>query len=205
LQFKDLKKYLSKLDWFLIITVFISTIFGWLLVKSTTNPMPTKNTFVIVQSGAIFIGIVSMLFMANLDYCHVVKYTKYFYALAIAGMVIVLIFGEGADEVGRGSWIRFFGIGIQPSELVKILYIVCLAKELDKIKENINHPLDIALTMLYAGIILGMVVFDNLGSALVFIFITLIMFFIAVISLWYFLAFGVTITALSPIIWNFFV
>lgn len=202
LRFADLKKYLSKLDWFLIAAVFISTVYGWLLVKSTTHPMPTNN-LIIIQSGAVFIGIVSMLIMASLDYCHVIKYTKYFYALAIAGMAVVLIFGEGAEEVGRGSWIRFFGIGIQPSELVKILYIVCLAKRLDKIKENVNHPLNIAVTLLYAGIILGMVVFDNLGSALVFIFITFVMFFFAGVSLWYFLAFGAVITALSPVIWNF--
>jgi rod shape determining protein RodA len=187
-NFRNLKKYLSKLDWFLIVTVFISTVFGWILVKSATNPMNT-NSYVIVQGGAVFIGIISMLIMANLDYCHVVKYTKYFYALAIAGMVIVLIFGEGAEEVGSSSWIRFFGIGIQPSEIVKILYIVCLASHLSKIKENINHPLNIALSILYAGIIMGMVVVDDLGSALVFMFITFVMFFFAGVRVWYLLAF----------------
>ena len=202
--FKDIKKYLLSLDWFLIILVVLTTGYGLLLIKSATNSMDS-NRAVVVQFFAVCLGIGLMLFLAKIDYCHVLKYTKYLYILAILGMVVVLIFGYGEKETGRGSWIRIPGIpiGIQPSEVVKILYIICFSKWINSIKENINNPKNILLTLLYAGIIIGLIIIDNLGSALVFMFITAAMLFIAGLSLWYFLAFSVVFVALSPLIWSF--
>jgi rod shape determining protein RodA len=146
-----------------------------------------------------------MLIMAKIDYCHVLKYTHYLYALAVLGMLAVLIFGVGEEEVGRGSWIRIpvINISIQPSEIVKILYIVCLSKRINSVKENINRPKNIIFTVLYAGIILVLVIIDNLGSALVFMFATLCMLFVAGVSMWYFFALIAIIVPLSPIIWKF--
>ena len=203
LMFKDIKKYLLSLDWFLIITVIAATVYGLVLIKSTTTPMNT-NRYMVVQIAAICLGIVAMLIMANIDYCHVLKYTKYLYILAIVGMVVVLLLGTGEEETGRGSWLRIPGIpvSIQPSEIVKILYIVWLAKWVNSIKEKINHPKNIALTALFAGIIIVLIVMDNLGSALIFMFITAAMLFISGLSLWYFLAFAVVAVAMSPLIWN---
>jgi len=204
LPYKDIKKYLASLDWFLIVAVILTTVYGLVLVKSATNPMNT-NRYIIVQSLAMCLGIASMLIMAKIDYCHVLKYTKYLYVLAVLGMAAVLIFGVGEEETGRGSWIRLPGIpiSIQPSEIVKILYIVCFAKRINSIKENINHPKNIAVTVLYAGIIIILIVMDNLGSALIFMFITVAMLFIAGVSLWYFLAFAAVVVPLTPVIWSF--
>ena len=203
-NYKDIKKYLTSLDWFLIIAVIATTSYGLILIKSATNPMST-NRYVMVQAFGMGIGIVAMLIMAKIDYCHVLKYTKYLYVLAVLAMVAVLIFGTGEDETGRGSWIRIPGIdiGIQPSEIVKILYIVCFSKWINSIKEKINHPKNIALTVLYAGIIIGLVVVDNLGSALIFMFITAAMLFVAGVSLWYFLGLAAVMVPLLPFAWNF--
>ena len=211
----DVKKHVRSIDWFLIITVIIANAYGFLLVKSATNCLTSdtvKTLFwnfteqqrtIIVQSAAIFIGIVCMLAMTKMDYDHIVKYWKYMYAIAILFLVVTLIFGTGEADVGSKSWIRVMGIGIQPSELVKILFILTFSRHLDSVKEKLDKPKNILLLILHFGIIFALIVLQgDLGTALVFLFIFLAMCFAGGISLWYFLAGLFIAVAASPLVWN---
>jgi rod shape determining protein RodA len=151
-----------------------------------------------------------MLSVACLDFDHILhklKLAKFIYLAGIAGMVLTLVLGEG--EGGRDSWLALinlqrFGVtlNLQVSEIVKILYIVCFAKQLDSIRENPNRPRNIAFLALYAGILVGLVVLDNLGSALVYMFVTLIMCIAAGVSIWYIFAAGAVTAAAAPFLWN---
>ena len=85
---------------------------------------------------------------------------------------------------------------------MKFLYIICFAKQLDSIKENPNKLKNIGVTTLYAAVIIGLVIIDNLGSALVFVFITFAMCFAAGITIWYFLTIGAVTIAAAPTLWQ---
>ena len=59
-------------------------------------------------------------------------YLTIFNVLFIVGLIF---FGKG-DEVGSRAWYRFAGIGVQPSEIVKVIFIVLIAKQMATYKEQ---------------------------------------------------------------------
>ena len=206
----DIKKLLATIDWFLVITVFVSTIFGFILIVSATRVKGNSAQFriLIVHIVAAIIGFVCMYILSKSDYNHMIKYWRYLYAFGVIILIITYVFGSG-DEVGNRSWIRLpipgtgITVGGQPSEIVKITFIMTFARHLDRVKDDINKPKNILLLGLHFIIILGLILIQgDLGTALVYIFIFLTMCFAAGVSLWYFLA-GIFITvASSPLLWN---
>ena len=66
----------------------------------------------------------------------------YRYGFLVAGigmliglLVMLVLFGQDSGT-GNKSWLRFFGIGIQPSELVKLSFVLLLARQLRWAKER---------------------------------------------------------------------
>ena len=57
------------------------------------------------------------------------------YGLSAALLISLIFFGAQSDT-GNNGWLRFFGIGIQPTEIVKLAYIIVLAKQLAYLKER---------------------------------------------------------------------
>ena len=209
----DLKKHLSTIDWFLVITVIAAMTYGFVLVKSATNVGNIKPSLDLNQSktltvfiAASVMGIAGAFIISKFDYNHVIKYTKTLYVFSVVLLVATLLVGHGDAEVGSKSWIQIpvIKINVQPAEIVKVLFILTFSKHLDSVKDNIDRPKNIILLVLHFLVIFGLVVLQgDLGTALVFIFIFLAMCFAAGVSLWYFLAGLFIIVASSPLLWNF--
>ena len=92
---------------------------------------------------------------------------------------------------------------MQPSEVVKIGYILTFAKYLEKKKDNLNKLIDVLPAMLHLGLIVGLIMLQpDTGTALVFIFISIFMLFAAGMSYKIIAgAFGGFLISL-PIIWK---
>jgi len=206
----DFKKHLSSIDWFLVITVLAAMAYGFVLIKSATNIMPYLNPpenqmrNLITQIVAAIGGLIFVFILSKSDYDHMVKYAKALYVIAVILMVTTLIFGTGDVETGNKNWIRIpiINVGGQPSEIVKILFIMTFAKHLDSVKDNIDRPKNMVMLLLHFGGIVGLVLAQkDLGTALIFVIIFLTMCFAAGVSLWYFLAGAFIAVASSPLIW----
>lgn len=66
-------------------------------------------------------------------------------------------------------------------------------------RDRINHPLSLLKLGAHAGIIIGLIMLQgDLGSALVFMFMTAAMLYCAGLSFWYFLAAAGVIVAAAP-------
>ena len=98
----------------------------------------------------------------------------YIYALAgILPLLVVLILGVATN----GSKLSFtvLGITIQPSELVKIIFVFCIAALFSKAKNYV----DVFITIVIAAIhVLVLVLSKDLGSALIFFVAYIFMMFI---------------------------
>ena len=140
----------------------------------------------------LFVGIALMVatlaLVRNLD---VVR--RYKYTLGIVGIVLlVLPIFIGVERGGSKLWLSFFGISIQPGEFAKVLIVLFLAgylaenRELLSISNRTILGLKIPRLRLLAplfvvwGVCLLVVVFErDLGSALLFYTIFLIMLYVA--------------------------
>jgi rod shape determining protein RodA len=116
----------------------------------------------------------------------------------------VFFFGIGKEEKGSLSWIRFGSIGIQPSEFVKLLFSLFLSCELsEKIEKNsLNDKKCLLAFLSKCAVIIGLVILQNdTGTALVFVFMLSVTLFTSGISKRYiFITIGAFLV-LIPLIW----
>jgi len=159
-----------------------------------------KTQLISAAMGVVMMGIVSMI-----DYDSLISKMKIvFFIVSLALLAAVILWGEG--ERGNNNWISIPGLPfyIQPTEFVKITYIICFAVHINRLKSRINHPWSVLQLVVHALIIIGLVlVSGDLGMALVYIAIAAFMLFSAGLSLWYFLlAAGIAVIAF-PFIWGY--
>lgn len=201
---KDLlKRHFSHLDYALIASVVFLTVAGLFFIYSATLSSESMRKFT-VQLLAAVLGIGFMLVFSFIDYRVLKSYANHIYIGSILLLVFVLIFGSGREETGANSWIRFGGIGIQPSELVKIAFAVAFSSKLSAAKEagKLNDLKEVLkLTAYFAGVT-GLVILQNdTGTALVFTFMFAVMFFVAGLSLKYIFSALGAVCLLLPLAW----
>lgn len=191
-------------DFFLLALVIMASIFGLILIYSATISSGNNLKTMVVQSGALVLGVAAIFIVATIDYEHLAGLWKYIYIVNIGLLVLVLVIGEGDVSWGGKSWIRFAGIGIQPAEIVKILFTVTFSAHLYTLKDNLNHPKNILLALVHLGVLVGLIHLQpDDGTAMVFIFMALGMLFSYGISYWYLVASLSALCISLPIVWNF--
>ncbi len=194
----------ADLDFVLIVTSILCTIFGIIMISSAVNSMDGGGKYLIIQSVAGIIGLVMMLVFATIDYENLGNLTKLIYIGSMLFLISVLIIGTGREEVGSKSWIRFGPIGIQPAEFVKIGFIITFAKHASLVKDEINKPKNVFLLCLHLFVILALILLQpDFGTAMVFIVIFAGIMFVSGISYKYIIAAFGTIAAAIPLGWFF--
>jgi len=85
----------------------------------------------------IFIGLIALLFFSFFDYKKLKFWSRPILLVCLIFLVLVLLFGR---EIGGAKrWLRFSGIGFQPSELTKLAMILFVAYYCDKKKSKLAH------------------------------------------------------------------
>lgn len=202
-MWQNIKRVVKSADKWILAMVFLLAGFGLIAIVSATHSLAGGAKFVVVQAVAFTIGLGLMYFMAAVDYESFGSKTKLIYALNILLLAMVFFLGTG-EEVGTKGWIRFAGIGIQPSELVKIGFVLTFAKHLEREDEHVNSFLPFVGMLLHAGVLIGMILLQpDYGTAMVYIFMFVCMVFAA--GLYYrtiLIALG-GLAAFAPIAWFF--
>ncbi len=187
-------------DFLLFFLTMAASIFGIVMISSAA-PSPTK--YVLVQSGALVLGIGAIILLMILDYEYLAGVSLYLYIASAVLLILVLIPGIGHWENGARSWFRFGSlIGIQPAELVKVAFIITFAKHLSEVDDLIDRPRNVAFLLLHAGVFIGLILLQpDFGTAVVFIFIMVTMLFTAKIG-WRYIACGAGAVAVAlPVAW----
>lgn len=193
---------LMEFDWVLFILTIMLAVFGIIMIYSATRSTQS-NTNVIVQSGCFIIGCAAMLTACFFDYEQLKNLIKPIYIFAVAILILVLLVGVGSESWGAKSWIRFGAVGIQPSEIAKVCFLITFSYHLSKVHDDINKPLVIVGLLLHIGVLLGLILLQpDLGSVMVFIFMFICMIFVAKLSYKYILSFGAAGIASLPLIYK---
>lgn len=193
-------RYTDKFLWLLIIAVNTLSI---LLISSMQRA--GEYNYLKTQIIALILGVLGAVVLSCIDY----KYIHKLWWLAgfggIALIMLVFAFGirvEGTDDM---AWINIGGFSMQPSEIVKICFIVTLSAHLSYLSKNnkINSFWNICLLAVHGAIpvILIHLQGDD-GSALIFALIFVIMTFTAGVQLRYYLLTFAAALLCAPFIWT---
>ncbi|MFB0920598.1 MAG: FtsW/RodA/SpoVE family cell cycle protein [Oscillospiraceae bacterium] len=200
------KDFIKKADMTLLILCLVSAIFGMVMIASASASLQNPARYLIVQIVCLLIGLGLFVLFTVLDIDII---TDKWAALIIfeVALVLLLLTPLGyADNTGNRAWLRFGFVGVQPAEVIKVVFIIVLAKQLNYLKnyKNLNSAFSIAQLLIYCGFTVGLIVVvsKDMGSALVFLFIFLIMLFAAGVRFYWFIVGLAATAAVTPLVWT---
>ena len=203
------RRFIAETDKILLMLIAAASIFGVMMVHSATRWRLGEGEFIerdaVVMIIAAVLGITITLIISAFDYELIMKIWPIIGLFCVGLMLITLIFGVAPESrPDAKSWLQFGSIYFQSSELVKIGYVITFAMHLELCKDNINSFKSIVLLGIHALIPIGLVVLTgDMGSALVFVFMTVAMLFFAGLHIGFFGAGGILGIAASPLIWMY--
>jgi len=198
-------RFMSEADIFLLSLGIISAVYGMLLISSvlSNNPDATGGE-IYVQIGAMIIGVGLFVLFSYLDVDIIADKSRLL--LLFSALFIGTLYFWGVEgETGNRAWLRFFNIGIQPAEIVKIPFIIIIARMISNFRErktlnSFMSLLQIALVFVFLFALI-LIISADLGSAIVYAFILLIMLFVGGVTLRWFAAGAAGVVAVFPLFW----
>lgn len=123
---RALAKIRHHFDWHLFIAVVMLAVVGIINLNSAT----ASTTLTLARQQVYWLGIGMAAFFATaaLDYRVLNRMAYLLYAAGLVGLILVLLFGKSVN--GAQRWLQLGYIGFQPSEFMKVLMIIALAKYL---------------------------------------------------------------------------
>lgn len=210
---KSVKNFIKETDKILLFLCAVTSFFGATMVLSATLHTASEGVRFTrdfkVMLIAICAGLIAAVLISVIDYEFIMKMWPIVAAVSIGLMLLLFVPGVGvgpAERPDAKTWISLAGgsIFFQPSEIVKIGFIITFGVHLEKVKANINHLLTLIPLAIHALIPIALVIKSgDMGSALVFMIITIAMLFVSGLHWLYFVAGGVLVLASLPLFWIF--
>ena len=181
----------------LIIAVTVLTVIGIMVIGSADEDYQRKQTIGLIA------GLCIMVLISLIDYHFVLKFYWIIYGLAIGLLAMVLVSGYGSDTTGADRWISIGGFQFQPSELVKILMILFLARYFFVYQEKMQQNSFVLVTLILIAVPVFMILKQpDLSTAVVLLAVLLLVFFIAGIrGKLVKIALGIGIPAVAAFFW----
>lgn len=211
-----IKYALKETDFLLFITCVLTTAFGALMVSSATRndaieagDLISRECLIMILAAGV--GIIACIFISFLDYDAIVGLAPFIGGFCILLLLSLFIFGEGTEDRPEAiCWIPIiktesFSVKFQPSELVKIGFMVTFTAHIEAVKDNINSLKNVIFLAVHALIPIGIIILtDDLGSAIVFAIMFVGMMFVAGVRLRYFAVAAGAVIAMMPLLWTKF-
>lgn len=210
---KSVKNFIKETDKILLVLCAVTSLFGSVMVLSATLHTAAEGARFTrdfkVMIAAVCLGLATAIIISIIDYEFIIKMWPLVAAVSIGLMLLLFVPGVGVGPDERPdakTWISLLGgkIFFQPSEIVKIGFIITFGVHLEKVKSNINHILTLIPLAVHALIPIALVMKSgDMGSALVFMIITVAMLYVSGLHWLYFVAGGVSLVAALPLVWIF--
>ena len=204
--FLDYFKRTDKLYWLIMLTI---SAYSLLLLKTVPTPIDKTRSYFITQLIAILIGYAGAIIFTLIDFREIANYWYIVAGFCMFLIIYTQIKGISVTSTGgvnAKAWILLPGGTFQPSELVKIGFMITFSKHLSALKER-NLLKSLPQVMLLAGHALIPILLVHLqgddGSAVIFFCMFLAMAFGAGVQLRYFATVFVGIAIAFPLAWKY--
>jgi len=198
-------EFIKRADLYLFFLCLASALFGIVVISSAVSSYDSPGRYVFVQILALMLGIFLFILFTVIDIDVIADKWPLVFGFSVALILALVVFGQD-DGTGNKSWIRFLGIGIQPSEITRVTFIVLMAKHISYLKDyrSLNHVFSVAQLVGHFGIFFGLilVISKDLGSALIFLFVFAVMLFAAGVKIYWFVLGISAIAAVTPFLWT---
>ena len=196
--------YSKNLDKYVLATILILAVVSLLMIESTVY----DNGFVlsrdvIVQAASYILGFIAVAVILRINYTQVLGLEKPLYIISLGLLLMVYLPVIGYEQFGARAWINLGITTIQPSEFVKILFVLIMAGYLNEHRDDLYNFKGLLKAGISAAPIIVIVLKEDLGSALVFAAIWVVMIFFAGIDYKVFAKFFALVCAAVPVAYLF--
>ncbi len=203
------KLFFRETDMWLLLSSILTSVFGLLMVYSATRHDLLEGQLLtrefLIMLIAVVVGIGLCLLISYFNYEVFTRFWLIIGAVCIGALLLLFPFGTGpAARPDVHTWLDFGAFSIQPSEFVKIGFIITFGVHLQRLRDKINKPLSILQLGIHAMIPIFLVMkTGDMGSALVFIVIVVSMLFAGGVHWGYFLGGAALVAAATPLVWTY--
>src|SRR5499426_2944351 len=125
------KRFWNDFDWYLLgASVFLSLISLTEIYSATMND-PSQNYF-LRQGAWVCAGLAAAFVVASIDYHVLSEHIPWLYILSVGVLIYTLVLGR--TVAGSKSWIAFGSVTFQPSEPIKMVVVIALARYLSELR-----------------------------------------------------------------------
>ncbi len=197
------RRLLIHFDWTLLAIVLVIASIGILNLYSISSNGEAGTAFYLKQLSWLLIGLVFMMIVAFVEYRYYSDFAYPIHALALFLLVVVIAFGMITS--GAQRWIRWGSLSFQPSEFVKISFIIALAKYFQRPPDRKGFTLkDLAIPFLLLLIPMGMILKQpDLGTAIILFLILFSVLFFVKIRWTSLLTLALIGASALPVLWGF--
>lgn len=188
---------MKKMDKILFYAVFVLSIFGLLMIYSSSNiwaEYKFHDSFHYLKYQFLFfiIGLFLMTFVSRINYRFYYNYSNIILFCSFILLILVLIPGIGSVRNGSRSWFGIGSFGIQPSEAAKISLIIFTSRYFSLNQRYVKNYLKGIFPILFiTSIFFGLIMLQpDLGTGLILFVSILSILFIAGVDLKFFLCGG---------------
>ena len=189
---------MKKFDTKLFIAVILICLFGILMIYSSSSiwskyKFNDSLRYLKLQSMFFIIGLIAMISVSKIDYKIYYKKSNLLFFICFILLILVLIPGLGQVRNGSRSWFGIGGLGIQPSEFMKLSLIIFTSKYLvNNIKDvrNIRKGVFPILLITFISFMLIMLEPD-LGSGVILLVTIIGILFVSGVNMSFFIKIGV--------------
>lgn len=159
-----IRRFYKEIDWSIIVAT-IPLILGSL---ATMTSFGASSSLFSKQLLWLCVGVILMISIAFIDvrFLRDSRYVVLAYLCSTALLVLVLFFGKTVK--GAKSWFGFDGFSFQPTDFVKLLVIIVLAKYFSRRHIAITQFRHLIISSIYALVPIGLILLQpDFGSAMV--------------------------------------
>ncbi len=191
---KSVSHFIKSTDFITLISAILASIYGLALVFSATYSTLEDGKLISSDVRSMFVsvmmGLAIAILVSNIDYEIISKLWPVIAIGCVGLMVFTFFFGVAPSaRQDAKSWLDLKIFFFQPSELLKVGFIISFSYHLDLVRDNINKLKSIIPLVIHGIVPIGLVLMTgDAGSALIFMLMFIGMLFFARVNIGYFIA-----------------
>ena len=195
--------FIRETDKLLLLLCFFATSYGCVAVFSATYYMESYRR-VIVQVFAMLAGLFAALVISAYEYEKIYKIWYIVAAIGLIPVILTFFIGFAPEGTDDRAWLDLGITTFQPSELLKICFVVTFSLHLRKVKPNLNKLKTLIPVCLHGVFPVLLIHFQgDDGTALVFAVMVVFMLWAAGLSWKYFVIAISSAVVASPFVYFF--
>lgn len=188
----------KNIDLILLISVIAISIFGIIMIYSSSNiwaEYKFNDAFKYLKMQGLFliVGIVLMIIISKIPYKYYLDKANIILVICFVLLILVLIPGIGKIRNGSRSWFGVGGLGIQPSEFMKLALIIFISKYLhNNERNNISIKKDILPILFITLLTFGLIMLQpDFGTGVIIVMSIIGILFISGLKMRFFIIAGI--------------